>query len=230
MIPALAVGLGLALAWALGRARESGRSWTALFAGCALVSGVAPPVVTALRFDHLMAQPDTRDLASRWLVQHQSDAGAVSEGWWAQTQILDRDSAQRCNEKLPEWLRSQVPVLPRGPFGWRDAIERGPRGWGSIAFGATQNYIWVTPARYRAEYLVSGQLYLPCGKVGRIQDNGPPSPCYRLVDVIDPGRLSCSSKMDLFDAFFVPFTGFEGQTLPGPRIEIYENLCLMGPL
>jgi hypothetical protein len=31
--------------------------------------------------------------------------------------------------------------------------------------------------------------------------------------------------MDLFDYFAAPFTGFEGWERPGPRIEIFENLC-----
>jgi hypothetical protein len=36
------------------------------------------------------------------------------------------------------------------------------------------------------------------------------------------------ATMDLFDAFYVPYQGFKGQVLPGPRVQIYAHTCVKG--
>ncbi len=227
MIPALAVGLGFLLAQLAGFARVRGRllPWSA----AGVVSGLAliPPLVTTLQFDHLMAQPDTRDLASRWLLQHGVKTGAVSEGWYAQTQLLEPGAAAACRPEVPAALNPGVPYLPVGANSYKDAIARGPAGWAPIAHDSIDHYIWGSPGRDEASYVVVGQGLLPCGKKGHLEDHGPfPSSCFQLVDVIDPGQMACDSTMDLFDAFYLPYSGFKGQVLPGPRIEIYEHTCV----
>ena len=38
------------------------------------------------------------------------------------------------------------------------------------------------------------------------------------------------ATMDLFDAFYLPYQGFKGQVLPGPRVQIYEHTCVKGAI
>ena len=229
-IPALAVGLGLLLAQLAGWARVRGRVLSVSAAIAVAAVALLPPLATALQFDRLMAQPDTRDLASRWLFQHEPNTGAVSEGWYAQTQLLDPGAAPACAGVLPAALNPGVPVLPKGSNGWKDALAKGQSGWAPIAHDAIDRYIWGSPGRNPATYVVSAQGFLPCGKPGHVEDHGKFTPdCYRLVDVIEPGRMSCDATMDLFDAFYLPYDGFKGVVLPGPRIEIYEHTCVKEP-
>jgi hypothetical protein len=229
MIPALAVGLGDLLAqlagWARVRLRPLSIASAAAVAGLALV----PPLVTTLQFDHLMAQPDTRDLASRWLLQHDVKTGAVSEGWYAQTQLIEPGAAAACVPEVPAALNPGVPFLPKGSNAWKEAVDRGPAGWGALGHDAIDHYIWGSPGRGGASYVVVGQSYLPCGKMGHAEDHGKLTPdCFQLVEEIYPGRMSCDSTIDLFDAFYLPYAGFKGLALPGPQIDIYEHTCVNG--
>jgi hypothetical protein len=228
-IPGLAVSLGFLLAQLAGWARVRLRPLSIGLAAAAAGFALLPPARTALGFDHLMAQPDTRDLASRWLLQHGVKTGAVSEGWYAQTQLMEPGAAAACAPEVPAALNPGVPFLPKGTNGYRDAIARGPAGWGAIAHDSIDHYIWGSPGRDPASYVLSGQGFLAGGKLGHAEDHGPfPPDCYTLVDVIDPGRMGPDATMDLFDAFYVPYQGFKGQVLPGPRVQIYEHTCVKG--
>ena len=40
-----------------------------------------------------------------------------------------------------------------------------------------------------------------------------------------PGTAACHDLFDMFDSFFVPYAAFDGVVRPGPRVEIFKNLC-----
>ncbi len=227
MVPALAVSLGVALAafWSLSK-RVVGRQ-RAIWAGVLVVAAaLVPPAWTTFQFDRLMARPDTRDVATRWLLNQGSDAPAVTQGWYAEVQLLDPTAAKECSAQVPPWLNPGVGLLPPTHDHLTGAIARGDKGWAAIANDTIYRYLGQAPGREHARYILSGQAILPCGKLGPAPGHEPfDEKCYALRDVISPGEPECGGVMDLFDAFYLPYSGFRGQTLGGPRVEIYENLC-----
>ncbi len=228
MVPPLAVGLGFALAvlWAWAD-RAAGRHRLAWIGVLVSAAALIPPAWTTLQFDRVMAAPDTRDVATRWLLDQGPDANAVTQGWYAEVQLVDPAAAAACSAVIPAWLNPGMGLLPPTRDNLAPAIARGPAGWASIANDAIYRYLGEAPGREKARFSLSGQAILPCGKLGRDPGHAPFDPkCYRLVDEIQPGTLACDSVMDLFDAFYLPYDGFRGQVLGGPRVQIYENLCV----
>ena len=119
-----------------------------------------------------------------------------------------------------------MPALPALPSNWKDLVEAGEIGWGAIGHSAIDQFTDEPPGRDRARFVVDAQGMLPCGRDGRNEDHPPLElPCYELVKEIHPGASACSGFMDVYDAMWIPYRGFEGQLHPGPRIRIYENYC-----
>ena len=184
------------------------------------------PLWNSLRFDHLLAQPDTRDSANRWLLAQGPDTRAVTQGWYSQIQLLDPASAAACASEVPPWLQPGMPLMPEAGSRWPAAISQGERGLAFIADEAINNCMFHSPGRERADYVVDGRIVLPCGRMGPLEKHPPlDSTCYQLAQTFSPGNPSCESKMDVFDLLLAPFTGFDGWQAMGPRIDIYKNLC-----
>jgi hypothetical protein len=226
MVPPLAVGLGYLLVRTWGLLSELAPRRVAVPAVALCVGvGVLPPLWISLHFDRLLAQPDTRDLANRWLLAQGREVRAVTEGWYAQIQLLDPLSATACASEVPPWLQPGVPLMPEAGSRWPRAIAEGDNGLALIADEAINNCMFHSPGRERADYVSLGRIAMPCGKMGPAIKPPIDPDCFELAQTFSPGTPSCASKMDVFDLFLAPFTGFEGWERPGPRIELYRNRC-----
>jgi hypothetical protein len=230
-LPALAVSLSYLLVLATTAMMSRLSKPTAIVGSTLLtVLAVAPPLRTAIQFDHLMAQPDTRDLASGWLLDKGATVRVLSEGWEAQVYLLDFSSELACMNLIPPWLNPGVPVMPSEddvPSTWELLAAINDSGWVFITADARSRYIANHEGLLLADYVAVSRIRLPCGRSGGpletpiSMDNG----CFISSMSFSPGEPACSSTVDVFDYFAAPFTGFEGWERPGPQIEIFENVC-----
>jgi hypothetical protein len=227
LVPPLALGLGFLLVWIWRLVSELTPRRVGVSTFSLLVAlMVVPPLWTNAQLDHLLAQPDTRDAASRWLLAQGPQTRAVTQGWYSQVQLLDPISEQACAAEVPPWLNPGVPLMPEVGSRWPSAIADGERGQSFIADEAINNYVFHSPGREGADYVVDGRIAMPCGKLGPLERHPPlDASCFQIVQTFSPGNLSCDGKMDVFDMLLVPFTGFGGWQMPGPRVDIYKNLC-----
>ncbi len=224
-VPPLAVGVALALCASFALAARWPRL-KYLLGLLLVVAAVAPPVWQSVQFDRLMASPDTRELARKWLSGQGPGITARAEGWFAQTYLLDQDSAAACAAEIPPWLNLGIPVMAsNGGSRWPAAIAQGEHGWGTIANDSGEAYLYRAPPAAQSDFLVDGYGTLPCGKNARTELRPFDPQCFELVDAIHPGGLACDAYVDMFDAFWLPFRGFAGQSLPGPEIRIFRNRC-----
>jgi hypothetical protein len=225
MIPPLAVGLGLCLATACAAAVQR-RSAPRMFGAALLVVlALGIPAARTVELDRLLSAPDTRDQASRWLLEH-GGGPTVSQGWYTEVHLLDPESLEACRGQVPPWLWREVPTTPACANDWKEWMHKGQGAWGQMAHHVVDVGRWSIRPREGARYVVAGQGLLTCGRFarnGRDLPLGPP--CYQLVASFSPGIQDCHGSMDVFDAMWVPFRGFGGQRFPGPRLDIYENHC-----
>jgi hypothetical protein len=187
----------------------------------------ALPLRLIVQLDRLLATPDTRDLATAWLLQQGPESPAVTQGWYAHVRLLEPESIDACRPVVPPFLWREVPLLPALPSNWKELVDAGEVGWGAIGHSAIDQFTHrVLPGRERARFVVDGEGTLPCGREGH-NDEYPPLelPCYALVAEFDPGASACNGFMDVYDAMWIPYRGFEGQRHPGPRMRVYENYC-----
>ncbi len=228
-VPVLAVGLAVALTATVDFLTDVAPGLVGWTASLGVIAGaLVPPVITTLQFDRLLAAGDTRDVATYWLMEHGGGPAVTQGGWFEETRLLGQKAASACLATLPAELATPAPLLPPDPSNWDRALGDGRKGWGFIAREATDHYHNVgSGLRTQARYLLVGRGLLPCGREAKLEYSPEfEHDCFVLRDVISPGELSCDSVMDLFDAYYVPYGRFEGQVLVGPRIEIYENVCL----
>jgi hypothetical protein len=228
MLPAFAVGLALALTEALAVARRRWSERTALAITAALsLAALAPPALRTAQFDHILSQPDTRDLASAWLVAQGPEATVVTEGIFVELHALEEAAMVACQPVVPPWLYHRVPVLPGQYKDWQAFVDSGRSGWIKIANEAIGRYLFgFSPPPELGHYVTQAQGVLGCGRYARLE-GGPLDPrCFTEEKVFSPGNLACGSYVDLFDSFYVPYAGFEGQDRPGPEVRIYRNRCL----
>jgi hypothetical protein len=227
LIPVLAVGLGLLLVTAWGLLSElMPRRWGIPAFIVLLFASLGPPLWTSVQLDHLLARPDTRDAANRWLLKQGPQSRAVTQGWYSQVQLLDPASEQACAAEVPPWLNPGMPMMPEAGSRWPAAMDAGERGWAFIAQEAIDNYCFHSPGRETADFVAVGRIVLPCGKMGLLEQHPPLDPqCFQLVETVSPGEPSCNSTMDVFDIFLAPYTGFGGWSMAGPKVEIFKNLC-----
>jgi len=226
VVAPLSIGLGLlltALFARLGEGRWRGLRPVAQVA--ALLVVFFSPIATAVKFDRLLAAPDTRDLASRWVQAQAPGALALTQGWFAQVHLLPESDVAACAPEVPPWLKPGVPAMPGGASTWPAAIARGDEGWATIAHEATEKYISRRSRPEEVELVIGGYALLPCGLQGRKEVRPLDPDCFELVQTFSPGVPSCDSYLDMFDAFWVPYSGFRGQYLPGPEIKIWKNRC-----
>ncbi len=227
LTPVLAVGLAflLVVCWRFISELAPRRWGFAIFAALLAIS-LGPPLRSSVLLDRLLARPDTRDAANRWLLQQGPQVRAVTQGWYSQVQLLDPASEAACSAEVPAWLDPGMPMMPEAGSRWPAAIAAGDRGMSFIAQEGIDNYCFHSPGRESADYVAVGRIVLPCGKMGLLEKHPPlDENCFQLVHVESPGEPSCDSTMDVFDIFLAPFTGFDGWEMAGPRIEIYKNVC-----
>lgn len=216
LCPALAVGVGVVLAWSLQR---FGRAGAAVV--CAVLLG--PPLVRLVQLDLLLARPDTRDEASAYLIAH--GGPVVSQGAYAEhVHALEPGALAACSAVLPESLRRAVPVLPADTRDWGALVAAGRAGWPELANEALWRKIGSHQDPLQARYVAQAVSLLECGRRGKPGSARPLDPrWFALEKTFSPGAPACGSYVDLFDSFFVPFSGFAGQERPGPEVLIFRN-------
>jgi len=215
-LPGLAVGLALVLTmlWAKARQEWDGPVGMGLgAAACALV--LASPTLRTISLDRLLSRPDTREQAADWLLAQGPTATVVPQGPYTQVHALQAAAAPACQPVVPPRLFRPVPTLPGNNFDWAAAVRQGPEGWTAISNEGL--------SRYRpgmglhapsAAYVTQGRALLDCGKYGKLVGVEPLDACFTEAAVFSPGSPACGTSIDLFDSFYVPFDGFEGQLRP----------------
>ncbi len=173
---------------------------------------LVPPVVSTLHFDALMAEPDTRDLASRWLLPARRWTGDRA-GFLRPTETPRSLACARVRRHGAGRAQSRPSPFPTGHQGL--ARDR-RRGWasqvGEIAGDAITTASTPKTSPRRATSSTAGADFRAGGTVGM------PTP--PLIEVLRSarhhrtGKLRCDSVMDLFDAFYLPYAGFGGQVCP----------------
>ncbi len=244
MLPALAIGLTLSLATVWSRALQGGpsaaspalseagaspaiaRSRVVACVGALALCLLAlvPPAVRLVRFDHLLSQDDTRDVAAAWLLAQGPTASVSSDGWIAeQVQAVEPGVLDACNRSLPTSLQAAVPKLSSDTRDWRGMVASGRQGWSRLA-NESQMSKYATPSRFVAQ----ARAVLPCKRLGRQGSARTLDPrCFRDEQVISPGFLSCDATIDPYDSFFAPLTDpLGGMSRGGPEIHIYRNVCI----
>ncbi len=222
IVPPLAVGLGIALARlsSIAHQRFSGTRAAAAF-GAVAVLALGPPLVRLVQFDHLLAQPDTRELAQRWLLEH-GGTGA-SFGYYQQIHFVEPSWKEACVGRVPSWVdpAAAAETPNHGPPFWNTLVPAGPPSLLQMALdGAFKGQ---NPTS--ADYVFWPSPVLMCGKQGRTEAPEPTGQCFELVETISPGTPACGDLFDMFDSFFVPYAAFDGVDRPGPKVAIYKNLC-----
>jgi hypothetical protein len=230
MLPALAVGLAVSLTWAIERARRRWPERPDLVRAAVVVLALAallPPVVRTVQFDHLLSQPDTRDLASQWLVAQGPEATVVTQGMFTEIHVLEAQALAACEPVVPPWLFHKVPVLPGHYKDWPAFVAGGPKDWIRIAWEAQGRYLsGFSPPPQSAQFATESQGVLECGRYARLESSPLDPRCFTVEKVFSPGALACGTYLDLFDSFYVPYSGFKGQERPGPEVRIFRNRCL----
>lgn len=214
LVPALAAGIGVALSLALARSRLA----AALLGAAVLL----PPAVRAARFDHLLAQPDTRDLASRWLVARGEPIESL--GGWAHVHALEDGAQKACAAALPARLQQPLPLLAGESAPWKELVAAGESGWEPLGQLLVRRHLNRAPLP-QARLVVQG--------IGAYQDDAPPPPpldeaCWQPLRIFAPSATPAPGGgpvFDRWDAFFVPFAGLRGVQHPGPTVVIRRRAC-----
>jgi hypothetical protein len=228
-LPALAVGLALALTQAWAGARQLARGPVGQGLGvslCALI--LASPALRIVALDRLFSRADTREQAADWLLAQGPTATVVPQAPYTQVHALQAAATPACQPVVPPWLFRPVPTLPGNNFDWEAAVRQGPEQWTAISNEGLARYRPGMGLRAQnGGFVTQGRALLACGKPGKLTNVEPLDACFAEVAVFSPGSPACDTSIDLFDSFFVPFDGFEGQLRPGPEIRIYKNRCLV---
>jgi len=209
LVPALAAGIGAALAAVLERNRG-------LFAALAAIA-LLPPAARSVQLGRLLAREGTRDLASRWLTR---DGRPIeSSGGWARVHALERSAQEACARSLPPHLRTPVPTLAGDSRPWNELAGRGATSWEELGRALTRD-LDVRPPLPEAELAVEGRA--PEGFV-----NVAPAPpldpaCWEEVARFAPEARGSSEPRD---AFFVPLDPLAGAARPGPEVVVRRRVC-----
>ena len=222
ILPALAVGLALAVTRLsmLVHERVEGRLAAAVFSALAVLA-FGPALVRLVQYDHLLSQPDTRELAGQWLLEHGGTGASI--GYYQRVPLAEPSWEQACAGKIPAWAATtRLPETPdHGPPFWRDLIDKEPDSLAQMTLDAAFKGNDLSAA----DYIFWPAPSVMCGKQGRIEGAEPSGQCFQFVDTISPGTAACHDLFDMFDSFFVPYAAFDGVVRPGPRVEIFKNLC-----
>jgi Dolichyl-phosphate-mannose-protein mannosyltransferase len=228
MVPALTVGLALALTQGLGEARRRWPGPRALALTAILsLAALLPPALRTVQFDHILSQPDTRDLAGQWLVDQGPEATVVTQGMFVEIHALEAQALVACEPVVPPWLFRKVPVLPGHFKDWQAFVDGGPSNWVKIAWEAQGRYLsGFSPPPQSARFVTESQGVLECGRYARLESSPLDPRCFTVEKIFSPGALACGAYLDIFDSFYVPYSSFEGQQRPGPEVRIFRNRCL----
>jgi Dolichyl-phosphate-mannose-protein mannosyltransferase len=209
LVPALAAGLGVALAAVLERRA------LAAFALAAIALG--PPAVRAVQFDRLLAREDTRDLAARFLISQ--DKPVESRGGWAHVHALERGAQAACAAALPTHLRAPVPTLAGDSLPWRELIGRGMSGWEAAGRALIRPALDRLPAP-EAELIT--ESLTPPHFVNLAPAPALESACWPEQARFSPGEIGVRER---YDAFFVPLDSLGDTVRPGPEVVIRSRAC-----
>ncbi len=229
----LSAGVGVALSALLDVARERVAGWGGALASVVVLGLVlGPPGRRLAQFDRILSQPDTRDLASAWLVARGPGATVYPEGSYAHVHAVEAAGIAACRDVLPPSLFREVPTLPGNQGDWKRIVSRGRSAWGLVSHEAIDGYLWRAHPRVpvsMASYRTQARSVLECGRLGKAEGWEPLDPtCWKEAAAFSPGAPACGSYVDEFDSFYVPLVGLDGQVRPGPEIRVYENQCNQG--
>jgi 4-amino-4-deoxy-L-arabinose transferase-like glycosyltransferase len=160
---------------------------------------VAPSAVSTARFDHLMAQDDSRNLAARWIHEHVPAGRSI---------FL---SGNRYGHPQLE--------PPVGKYRLMSYDYRGRAFLTDTAMAGGRRY------RHTDEHpdvIVVQRSAIPYSHIPEEVESMLGRE-YTLVHQIRAADLTQPNFYDIQDGFYAPFGGFAGVTRPGPNIEIYEK-------
>jgi hypothetical protein len=221
ILPSLAVGLALALTRlsVFAHERLPGLQASLGFSAIAVLA-LGPPLVRLCQYDHILAQPDTRDLAQQWLLDHGGTGATL--GYYQRVHFVEPSWVEACRGRVPSWVDGPVALTPdHGPPFWSDLVQKDPES----LVQETLDAAFKGNDLSGADYVFWPLPLVMCGKQGRLEAPDPGGQCFELVDTLSPGTPACGDLFDMFDSFFVPYTAFAGVVRPGPEIKIYKNLC-----
>jgi hypothetical protein len=190
-----------------------------------VVAIAGPPAARLIATDRLLARPDTRELAARWILEHApDDSTMVPEIAYTNVYGVDDAIRRACLAVLPEALQARPVRLAGARRDWRRDVPRDVAGWGTIAELALDDY-WGANPEMNPDYLTRGFVLLSCGaRADQWMAPVPPS-CLEEVARFEPGVPSCDAVLDLFDQFFLPFADFHVIERPGPEVVVYRYRC-----
>jgi hypothetical protein len=222
MLPALAMGLGVAFAdawrWSERDVRRRAAAWAFVLAA------LVPPTVRLVRLDRVLARVDTRDLVLAWLARNAPGEPVEPLGdRFDEIHALPAELAELCAPAVPPSLRRYVPVLPDPPryTELRPQIAlASPTWWWPIAmYGLPPLERVAKPERVR--WVVEPESYLR----PRADPFEPLPSCFHEVMAISPGENPGMQAFDEPGNFWVPYVEFGGLKRPGPSLRILRNDC-----
>lgn len=235
LLPPLAALAAIVVAWLVDRfvRARGGSGTTGGRVGWALVAPalglllVLPPMHELAGFLRVSAAPDTRDLASAWLLAHaRPRERIVARGGFAAIHAVPADMVTACSEALPEDMRRRVPLHAGDDPDFARLVRRGDKTWGRAADRVIRAVSMQSGVPELAEWLVLARPLLACGEPGRAEGWVEPSAtCFVERASMSPGLPSCDAFYDWLDSFYVPAAGFTGIERIGPEVRIYENVC-----
>lgn len=198
-----------------------------------LITGLVifPSAVSVLKFNKLMAVEDSRLLATEWINENLSEGSSIFQtgSWLGQVQLFE--SVESLERQLEEFegeehgnkrlaLQARMDYLQSGGAKgfdqWEYEEERQRFFFEGEKMGHLPQYIILYETSVGVDKVTS-----PISEyVIEILEES-----YSLVKSFDVVDVENSENVyDQQDAFYLPYSGFEGVERPGPNIYIYENL------
>lgn len=186
------------------------------------------PLHRSLDFVRLMSLPETRDLATDWILEHVGEQPIVSLGGYARLYAVDDQLADACLARLPEALRVAVPRIEQPDT--TSSVSRDRSTWKPIAGQAVYATLFGGAAPpLSEEYVVQSYPYMPCGGARPHFDQQELPSCFHEVATFEPGNVDCDAVYDDQDHYYAPLWSRDPLTNPGPRVVILHNECVRRP-
>ncbi len=192
---------------------------------------ILPSTVSVLKFNKLMAVEDSRLLAAEWINDNFSEGGSIYQtgSWLGQVQLFE--SVESLERQLEEFegeehgnkrlaLQARMDYLQSGGAKgfdqWEYEEERQRFFFEGEKMGHLPQYIILYETSVGVDKVTS-----PISEyVIEILEES-----YSLVKSFDVVDVENSENAyDHQDAFYLPYSGFEGVERPGPNIYIYEKV------
>jgi hypothetical protein len=212
LVPAICLFAALGVDGSLTRLAalvESRKRAALVWCGTAVLMAtvMAVPAYRSLQWDRLIARPDTRVLAARWIDSHVPPSTVIGlvgpeyiwpQLWNAPAQLQLYMSSAEAQESRGRRLRAEL----RKAYVERTGVETDQTDRSSWP-------AWVVMAQHPAWHPPAGAL---------------PSLDASYIQVASfQGGADEDALYDMQDAFYFPFSGFSGVVRPGPTLSIYRR-------